>query len=97
MVDFYNHAVLHAALRQKGSRPTSLFSSFGWHHRTGLLIEAKRLVEAQCEVEAQRKALGGAAMVDDGEATGGSARGDGDGKEIMFAGVRVQAWKWGLG
>ena len=54
-----------------------------------LLIEAKRLVEAQREVEAQKKALGGAARVDDGEATGGSARGDGDGKEIMLAGVLV--------
>ena len=89
MVDFYNHAVLHDSLRQKGSRPTSLFSSFGWHHRTGLLIEAKRLVEAQCEVEAQRKALGGATRMDDGEATGGSDRGDGDDKEKTFAGVLV--------
>ena len=38
---------------------------------------------------AQRKALGGASRMDDGEATGGSDRGDGDGKENAFAGVLV--------
>ena len=40
-------------------------------------------------MEAQRKALGGAARVDGGEATFGSARGGGNGKEITFAGVLV--------
>ena len=40
-------------------------------------------------MEAQRKALGGATRMDDGEATGGSDRGDGDGKENAFAGVLV--------
>ena len=38
-------------------------------------------------MEAQRKALGVSGRVDGGEATGGSAIGDGDGKEIKFAGV----------
>ena len=59
------------------------------HKKARLLVEVKRLVEAQREIEAQNKALGGAVRVDDGEATGGSARGDGDGKEITFAGVLV--------
>ena len=59
------------------------------HKKARLLVEVKRLVEAQREIEAHNKALGGAVRVDDGEATGGSARGDGDGKEITFAGVLV--------
>ena len=58
------------------------------------MIEEKRLVEAQREVEAQRKAIGGASRVDDGEANGGSTRGDGDGREITFAGVLVKDWGW---
>ena len=51
------------------------------------LVEAQREVESQSEVEAQRKALGVSGRVYGGEATGGSAIGDGDGKEIKFAGV----------
>ena len=62
-----------------------------------MLIEAKVLVESQSEVEAQHKALGGAARVDDGKATGGSDRGEGDGKEIASVCVLVWAWRWGLG
>ena len=54
------------------------------HKKARLLIRAKRLVETQSEVEAQHKALGGTVRVDNGEATGGSDRGDGDSKVITF-------------
>ena len=32
MVNFYNYAILHASLCQNGSRPLSVFPSFGPHH-----------------------------------------------------------------
>ena len=43
--------------------------------------KAQLLVEAKQPVEAHR----------------GSAGGDGDGEEIMFAGFLVLDWRWGLG